>query len=68
LSQKNKAKFNREFYSRTATKYQYEGYLQKWGGDKLAPGCIMIPYKEKDRVEKLFGKYKIEYGKKNIWA
>lgn len=68
LSQKSKAKFNREFYSRTKNKYKYRGLLQKLGGEKLASGCIMIPFKEKNRIEKFFKKNKIEYEAKNIWA
>jgi len=68
LSQKNKAKFNREFYSRTKRKYEYEGLLQKLGGEKLASGCVMIPFREKNGMEKIFKKYKIKYETKNIWA
>jgi predicted nucleotidyltransferase len=68
LSQKSKAKFNREFYSRTKNKYEYKGLLQKLGGEKLASGCIMIPFKAKNGMEKFFNKYKIRYEKKNIWA
>ena len=68
LSQKNKAKFNREFYSRTKKKYEYKGLLQKLGGEKLASGCIMIPFKANNGMEKFFNKYKIRYEKKNIWA
>ena len=68
LSQKNKAKFNREFYSRTKKKYEYRGLLQKLGGVKLASGCIMIPFREKNGMEKIFKKNKIKYEKKNIWV
>jgi len=68
LSQKKKAKFNREFYSRTKKQYEYRGLLQKLGGEKLASGCIMIPFGEKNGMEKIFKKYKIEYETKNIWA
>lgn len=68
LSQKSKAKFNREFYSRTKNKYKYRGLLQKLGGEKLASGCIMIPFREKNKIEKFFKKNKIEYEAKNIWA
>lgn len=68
LSQKNKAKFNREFYSRIKKKYEYKGLLQKLGGGKLASGCVMIPFRVKNRIEKFFEKYKIKYETKNIWA
>lgn len=68
LSQKNKAKFNREFYSRTKKKYEYRGLLHELGGEKLASGCIMVPFREKNGMEKNFKKYKIKYEAKNIWA
>lgn len=68
LSQKNKAKFNREFYSRTNKKYEYKGLLQKMGGEKLAPGCVLIPFARKNGMEKIYKKYKIGYETKNIWA
>ena len=68
LSQKNKAKFNREFYARTKKQYEYRGLLQKLGGEKLASGCIMIPFRAKNGMEKVFKKYKIEHETKNIWA
>ena len=68
LSQKNKAKFNREFYSRTKRKYEYRGILNKIGGEKLASGCVIIPFGKKNGMEKFFNKYKIRYETKNIWA
>lgn len=68
LSQKNKAKFNREFYARTKKQYEYRGLLQKLGGEKLASGCIMIPFRAKNEMEKIFKKYKIKHETKNIWV
>ena len=68
LSQKNKAKFNREFYARTKKQYEYRGLLQKLGGEKLASGCIVIPFRAKNEMEKVFKKYKIKHETKNIWA
>ena len=68
LSQKNKAKFNREFYARTKKQYEYKGLLQKLGGEKLASGCIMIPFKAKREIERLFKKYGIQYEARNTWA
>jgi predicted nucleotidyltransferase len=68
LSQKNKAKFNREFYARTKKQYEYKGLLQELGGEKLASGCILIPFRAKNEMERIFKKYKIKYEAKNIWA
>lgn len=69
MRQKDKAKFNREFYSRkTKGKYEYQGLLQKLGGEKLASGCVLMPFAKKAGLEKLFKKHKISYSSKNIWA
>jgi len=68
LSQKQKAKFNRQFYARTAKNYRYQGILQKLGGEKLTSGCVMIPFARKAELEAFFGKSGIKYEAKNIWA
>lgn len=68
LSQRNKAKFNREFYSRTKKKYEYQGLLQKLGGEKMTPGCIIVPFGKRVFLEKFFNKYKIKFESKNIWT
>ena len=68
MSQKNKAKFNREFYSRTKEKYEYKGLLRKLGGEKMASGCVIIPFAKKTELEKFFKKNKISYASKNVWA
>ena len=68
LSQKKKAKFNRELYSRAKKKYAYQGLLQRLGGEKLASGCILIPFRKRNLLEIFFKKYKIEYESKIIWA
>jgi len=67
LDQKTKAKFNRELYTRTKEKRVYQGLLQKIGGEKLSPGCIIIPFDKKNIAEKFFRKYKIGYKARNIW-
>lgn len=67
LNQKTKAKFNRELYTRTKEKHVYQGLLQKIGGQKLSPGCIVIPFDKKNILERLFRRYKIKYEAKNIW-
>ena len=67
LDQKTKAKFNRELYARAKEKYTYQGLLQKIGGEKLSPGCIIAPFKEKNIIEKFLNKYKITYEAKEVW-
>jgi len=67
LNQKTKAKFNRELYARTKEKHVYQGLLQEIGGQKLSPGCIIIPFDKKNIVEKFFRRYKIKYEAKNVW-
>lgn len=67
LSQKDKARFNRELYKRTHEKYAYKGFLQEIGGQKLSSGCVLIPYNKKKRVEKFFNKFKVKYEIMKIW-
>jgi len=67
LDQKTKAKFDRELYTRTKKKHVYQGLLQKIGGQRFSPGCIIIPFDKKNIVEKFFGRYKIKYEAKNVW-
>ncbi len=67
LNQKTKVKFNRELYTRTKKKHVYQGLLQKIGGQRFSPGCIIIPFDKKNIVEKFFGRYKIKYEAKNVW-
>ena len=67
LTQKSKAKFNREFYSRTKEKYEYKGLLHQLSGEKLASGCVFIPFAKKAELEKFFKKNKISYASKNVW-
>ena len=67
LSQKDKAKFNRELYERSHKKYAYKGFLQKLGGVKLSSGCVLIPYNKKKRIEKFFNKFKVKYKELKIW-
>ncbi|MCM8777960.1 MAG: nucleotidyltransferase domain-containing protein [Candidatus Omnitrophica bacterium] len=67
LSQRDKARFNRQLYEQKIGKYQYRGLLNKIGGKKLSDGCIMLPYSEKIKIEKLFKKFKITFNSLNIW-
>ena len=67
LSQKDKARFNRELYERTHEKYAYKGFLQEIGGEKLSSGCVLIPYNKKKRIEKFFNKFKVKYEIMKIW-
>jgi len=67
LDQKTKAKFNRDLYARAKEKYIYQGLLQKIGGEKLSPGCIITPFNRKNIIEKFFSKYKIRYEAREVW-
>jgi len=67
LNQKTKAKFNRELYTRTKEKHVYQGLLQEIGGQRLSPGCIIIPFNKRNIVEKFFRRYKIKYAAENVW-
>ena len=67
LNQNEKAKFNNEFYGRKKEKYSYEGFLQEIGGQKLSAGCVMIPYEQRERIEKFFKKFKVKFEQLRVW-
>jgi predicted nucleotidyltransferase len=67
LGQKEKAKFNREFYPRTRENYNYPGVLTELKGEKLGSGCVLIPFSAKKAVEKFFNAYKITFSVRRIW-
>ena len=67
LNQNEKAKFNNEFYGRKKEKYSYKGFLQEIGGQKLSSGCIMIPYEQRERIEKCFKKFKVKFEQLKVW-
>ena len=67
LAQKDKVRFNRQFYQQTRKEYKYKGFLQKIGGQKLSAGCIMIPYKQKEKIEKFFKKFKVKFEQLKVW-
>lgn len=67
LTQKDKARFNRKLYEQTKKGYKYKGLLQKIGGQRLSSACIMIPYKQKETIEKFFKKYKVKFGQLKVW-
>lgn len=67
LNQNEKAKFNNEFYGRKKEKYSYKGFLQEIGGQKLSAGCVMIPYEQKQRIEKFFKKFKVKFEQLKVW-
>lgn len=67
LNQNEKAKFNNEFYGRKKEKYSYKGFLQEIGGQKLSAGCVMIPYEQKEKIEKFFRKFKVKFEQLKVW-
>ncbi len=67
LNQNEKAKFNNKFYGRRKEKYIYKGLLQEIGGQKLSSGCIMIPYMQKETIEKFFKKFKVKFEQLKVW-
>lgn len=67
LSQKEKARFNRQLYAQTKKEYKYKGFLQEIGGQKLSPGCIMVPHTEKSKIEKFFKKFKVKFEQLKVW-
>lgn len=67
LTQKDKARFNRHLYEQTRNEYKYKGLLQKTGGQKLSAGCIIIPYMQKEKIEKCFKKFKVKFEQLKVW-
>ena len=67
LDQKTKAKFNRAFYPRVRENYNYPGFLAEQKGEKLASGCIMVPFSKKNTVDKFFKSRKVKYNSLRLW-
>jgi len=67
LTQKDKARFNRQLYEQIRKGYKYKGLLQEIGGQKLSAGCIMIPYIQKEKIEKFFQKFKVKFEQLKVW-
>jgi len=67
LLQKEKARFNRQLYEQTRKEYKYKGLLQEIGGQKLSAGCVMIPYEQKEKIEKFFKKFKVKFEQLKVW-
>jgi len=67
LPQKDKVRFNRQLYEQTKKEYKYKGLLQEIGGQKLSAGCVMMPYEQKDKIEKFFKKFKVKFEQLKVW-
>jgi len=67
LSQKEKARFNRYLYEQKRKGYKYKGLLQEIGGKKLSAGCVMVPYMQKEKIEKFFKKFKVKFEQLRVW-
>jgi len=67
LSQNEKARFNNEFYGRKKGKYSYKGLLNGIGGQKLSAGCILVPHSEKQKIEKFFKQFKVQFSQLKVW-
>ncbi|MCD6521317.1 nucleotidyltransferase domain-containing protein [Candidatus Calescamantes bacterium] len=67
LSQKEKAKFDRKLYPHAIHGYKYPGLLQKIGGEKLSSGCVLVPFKEREKMEKIFRNFKVKFNEIKIW-
>lgn len=67
LGQNEKAKFNNEFYGRKKGKYSYKGLLGEIGGQKLSAGCALVPHAEKQKIERFFRKFKVQFTQLKVW-
>lgn len=67
LNQNTKAKFNRAFYARRTANYNYPGVLTELEGEKLASGCVLVPFSEKRAIEKFLNSYKVKFNAVRVW-
>lgn len=67
LTQKDKARFNRQLYEQTRKGYKYKGLLQEIGGQKLSAGCVLVPHTAKQKAEKFFKKFKVRFEQLKVW-
>jgi len=67
LLQKDKVRFNRQLYEQTRKGYKYKGLLQEIVGQKLSAGCVIIPYVQKQKIEKFFKKFKVKFEQLKVW-
>lgn len=67
LGQKEKSKFNSEFYGRVKGKYRYEGMLEQMGGQKLSAGCILVSREQKRKIESFFKKFHVRFNLLKVW-
>jgi uncharacterized protein len=67
LTQKDKARFNRQLYEQTRKGYKYKGLLQGLGGQKLSAGCVLAPHAEKQKIEKFFRRFKVQFSQLKVW-
>ncbi|PIW68230.1 MAG: hypothetical protein COW10_03685 [Candidatus Omnitrophica bacterium CG12_big_fil_rev_8_21_14_0_65_42_8] len=67
LTQKDKARFNRQLYQQTRKGYKYKGLLQGLGGQKLSAGCVLVPHTEKQKIEKFFRQFKVQFSQLKVW-
>ena len=67
LSQNKKAKFNNDFYGRKKEKYSYKSILQEIGGQKLSAGCVLVPHAKKQKIEKFFKQFKVQFSQLKVW-
>lgn len=67
LTQKDKARFNRQLYEQTRKGYNYKGLLQEIGGQKLSAGCVLVPHAEGQKIEKFFRQFKVKFNQLKVW-
>ena len=67
LNQKQKTAFNRELYEQTKGKYTYKGLLKELGGEKISPGCVIIPDNKEEVLLKFFKKHRVKFMQTKIW-
>lgn len=59
LPESKRVLLNRRLYGYNRRGKQYDGLLEKYGGEKLSPGSIIIPLEHLHSFEKFFREYRV---------
>lgn len=58
--------FNKQLFGFKAGEKFYSGLIQKYNGERLGKGCIIVPLEHSDVFQNLFRKYKVDVKIKKV--
>ena len=68
LNAKQRVVFSQKLEGRRQKKYRYEGLIHKLGGYKVGKGVLMVPSANLKALTERFGRTKINYSVRYVWA